>query len=58
MTKFAAILVHFLYFLRCQTISRRAARRMIVLHSKLNIESELKWQICLVMCQHIFAGRQ
>jgi hypothetical protein len=27
-----------------KTISRRAARRLIVLHPKQNIKSELKWQ--------------
>src|SRR6202044_2702621 len=30
----------------CKTISRRTARRLIVLHPKQNIESELKWQTC------------
>jgi hypothetical protein len=35
-----------LYCLRCKTISRRAVRRLIVLHSKQNIESELKWRTC------------
>jgi len=29
-----------------QTISRQAARRLIVLHPKQNIQSEPKWQIC------------
>ena len=29
-----------------KTITRRAARRLIVLHPKQNIESELKWQTC------------
>ena len=29
-----------------QKISRRAAHRLIVLHPKLNIESDLKWQTC------------
>jgi len=30
----------------CKTNSRRAARRLIVLHPKQNIESEQKWQTC------------
>jgi len=29
-----------------KTISRQAARRLIVLHPKQDIESELKWQTC------------
>jgi hypothetical protein len=32
--------------LGCKTISRRVARRLIVLHPKQNIENELKWQTC------------
>ena len=35
-----------IFCLGCKTISRRAARRLIVLHPKQNIESELKWQTC------------
>jgi hypothetical protein len=33
-------------------ISRRAARRLIVLHPK-NIESELKWQTFLILCVQV-----
>ena len=33
-----------MHFYTCKTISRRAARRLIVLHPKQNIESEPKWQ--------------
>ena len=32
------------FCLGCKTISRQAARRLIVLHPKQNIQSELKWQ--------------
>jgi hypothetical protein len=32
--------------LGCKTISRRAAHRLNVLHSKQNLEIELKWQTC------------
>jgi hypothetical protein len=35
-----------IFCLGCKTISRRAARRLIVLDPKQNIESELKWQTC------------
>ena len=35
-----------MFCLGCKTISRRAARRLIVLHPKQNIESQLKWQTC------------
>jgi hypothetical protein len=35
-----------IFCLGCKTISRRAARRLIVLHPKQKIESELKWQTC------------
>jgi hypothetical protein len=34
------------FCLGCKTISRRAARRLIVLHPKQNTESELKWRTC------------
>jgi len=34
------------FCLRCGTISRRAARRLIVLHPSKSMESELKWQTC------------
>ena len=59
-----AILVHLIYFdFACKTISRRAARRLIVLHPKQNIESELKWQkngkqLVLARCQKNLAVRQ
>jgi len=36
----------FLFWLGCQTISRRAVRRLIFLHTKQNIEIELKCQTC------------
>jgi len=39
-----------MFCLGCKTISRRAARWLIVLHRKQNIESELKWQTCLILC--------
>jgi hypothetical protein len=39
-----------IFCLGCKTISRRAARRLIVLHPKQNIESELKWQTCSILC--------
>jgi hypothetical protein len=39
-----------IFCLGCKTISRRAARRLIVLHPKQNIESEQKWQTCLILC--------
>ena len=57
-----------IFCLGCITISRRAARRLMVLHPKQNIESDLKWQTCfgtvpskvsclsgkgLITCQHI-----
>jgi hypothetical protein len=35
----------------CKTISRRAARRLIVLHRKQNIESELNGKLVLARCQ-------
>jgi len=35
-----------LFCLECKTIIRRAARRLIALHPKQNIESELKRQTC------------
>jgi hypothetical protein len=35
-----------IFCLGCKTISRRAARRLIVLHPKHNLEGELKWQAC------------
>src|ERR1700721_108198 len=35
-----------IFCLGCKTISRRAACRLIVLHPKQNIESELEWQTC------------
>jgi len=34
------------FCLGCKTISLRAARRLIVLHPKQNIQSGLKWQTC------------
>jgi len=37
---------HFSSLFIIKTISRRAARRLVVLHSKHDIESELKWQTC------------
>jgi hypothetical protein len=36
--------ITFYILFRMQTISPRAARRLIVLHRKQNIETELKWQ--------------
>ncbi len=36
------------FCLRCKTISWRAARRLIVLHPKQNLERELKWQTCQI----------
>src|ERR1700721_2041360 len=39
-----------IFCLGCNTISRRAVRRLIVLHRKQNIESELKWLTCLARC--------
>ena len=38
-----------IFCLECKTISRRAARWLIVLHPKQNIESELKWQTCYIL---------
>jgi len=38
------------FCLGCKTISRRAARRLIALHPKQNIESEPKWQTCYILC--------
>jgi len=38
-----AILVNVLYFV---SDAKRSARRLIALHPKQNIESELKWQTC------------
>jgi hypothetical protein len=35
-----------IFCLGCKTIRRRAARRLIVLHPKQNIESDLKLQTC------------
>jgi len=35
-----------IFCLGCKTSIRRGARRLIVLHPKQNIESELKWQTC------------
>jgi len=35
-----------IFCLGCKTIGRRAARRLIVLRLKRNIERELKWQAC------------
>ena len=35
-----------IFCLGCKTISRRAARRLIVLRPKQNMESGLKWQTC------------
>jgi len=35
-----------IFCLRCKTVSRRAARCLIVLHPKHNIETELKRQTC------------
>jgi len=37
-----------IFCLGCNTISRRAARRLIVLHPERNIESEQKWQTYLI----------
>jgi len=36
----------YIFFLGHKTINRRAARWLIVLHPKQNLESELKWQTC------------
>src|ERR1700690_292009 len=38
-----------IFCLACKTISRRAARRLIVLHPKQNIESEPKRQSCSIL---------
>jgi len=35
-----------IFCLGCKIISQRAACRLIVLHPKQNIESELNWQTC------------
>jgi len=42
--------------LGCKTISRRTARRLIVLHRKQNLESELKWQTCSGITPSKFSG--
>ena len=39
-----------IFCLGCKTISRRAAGRLIVLHPKQNIEGELKWLTCQILC--------
>ena len=44
-----AILDHFLYLFRMQNDQWPAARRLIVLHPKQNIESDLKWQTCQIL---------
>jgi len=44
------------FCLGLKTISRRAARQLIVLRPKENIESEKKF--CSKRCQQIVAGRQ
>ena len=45
------------FCLGCKTISRRTARRLIVLHPKQNIESELKYKnfvrFCVSKCIYI-----
>jgi len=38
-----------IFCLGCKTISRRAARCLIVLHLKQNMERELKWQTCFIL---------
>jgi len=43
-----------IFCLGCKTISRRAARRLIVWHPKQNIENELNWQTCLILCIKIY----
>ncbi len=35
-----------IFCLGCKTISRQAARQLIVLHYKQTIENELEWQTC------------
>jgi len=37
-----------IYCLGCKTISRQAARRLIILHPKQNTETELKWNTCWI----------
>jgi len=39
-------------------ISRRAARRLMLLHPEQNLKSELKWKICFGTAPINFAGRQ
>jgi len=41
-----AILIRFLFCGGFKSISRRTVRRLIALHPKQNIESELKWKTC------------
>jgi len=33
-----------------KTISQRTAHRLMDLHPKQNIESEIKWQTCYILC--------
>jgi len=40
----------YMFCLGCKTIRRRAARRLIVLHPRQNVESELKWQKMVIFC--------
>jgi hypothetical protein len=40
----------FIHCLGCKTLSQRAARRLIVLHPKHNIVSQLRWHECLLLC--------
>jgi len=46
------------FCLGCKTLSRRAARRLVVLHPKQNIESELNGKLALAGCQGNLAVRQ
>ena len=46
------------FCLGCKTISRLAARRLIVLHPNFFVKSELTWQTFLARCQANFAVRE
>src|ERR1700731_3591451 len=43
---FSSLPIFSIFCLGCKRISQRAARRLILLHPKQNIENELKWQTC------------
>jgi len=48
----------YVFCLGCKTISRRAARPLIVLYPEQNIYSEQKWQTVSTQCQANLAVRR